>query len=64
MINDELYRLKYLKYKNKYLELKALKQSQKGGANKPTLKLFKLRNSSCFVVNFVPLHNKIFCGSL
>ena len=41
MINDELYRLKYLKYKNKYLQLKAFKNSQKGGSEKATLNLFK-----------------------
>jgi thiol-disulfide isomerase/thioredoxin len=58
MTNDELYRLKYLKYKNKYLQLKTLKQSQKGGADKPTLKLFKSENCG-HCINFKPLWNEL-----
>ena len=57
MINDELYRLKYLKYKNKYLQLKALKQSQKGGA-KATLSLFKSEHCG-HCINFKPLWNEL-----
>ena len=58
MINDELYRLKYLKYKNKYLQLKALKNSQKGGDNKPTLNLFKSEHCG-HCINFKPLWNEL-----
>ena len=58
MINDELYRLKYLKYKNKYLQLKAFKNSQKGGADIPTLNLFK--SDSCgHCINFKPLWKEL-----
>ena len=58
MINDELYRLKYLKYKNKYLQLKALKNSQKGGGEKATLNLFKSEFCS-HCIKFKPLWEEL-----